>query len=132
VRDWFGVAGGFCWGLALSRFFSSDGMTGLWLVILFGPPVVLLISSAHPFLSWQLPIVTAVIGAAFMNRNVDDSSIGTLADAALWWFLCSLLSWPWALMLHHRSRGGFADWERHREFRLPTLGWCCSSLFAVG
>jgi hypothetical protein len=45
-----------------------------------------------------------VIGAAFMNRNVDDSSIGALADAALWWSLGSLLSWPWALMFHHRSR----------------------------
>src|SRR5215472_18598714 len=95
VRDWLGLVGGIGWGLILSRFFSSDGMTGPWLVILFGPPVVLLISSARPLLSWQLPIVTAVIAAVFMNRNVDDSSIGALADAALWWFLCSVLSWPW-------------------------------------
>ena len=104
VRDWFGLAGGICWGLVLSRFFSSDDMTGPWLVILFGPPVVLLISSARPLLSWQLPIVTAAIAAAFMNRTMDDSPSGALADAALWWFLCSLLSSPWALMFHHRSR----------------------------
>ena len=38
LRDWFGIVAGVCWGLALSRFFAADDMTGPWLVILFGPP----------------------------------------------------------------------------------------------
>src|SRR5215469_7740401 len=96
VRDWLGLVGGIGWGLILSRFFSSDDVTGPWLLILFGPPVVLLISSARPLLSWQLPILTAVIAAAFMNPTMDDSASGALTDAALLWFLCSLLSSPWA------------------------------------
>ena len=40
LRDWFGIVAGVCWGLALSRFFAADDMTGPWLVILFGPPLV--------------------------------------------------------------------------------------------
>jgi len=104
LRDWFGIVAGVCWGLAFSRFFAADDMTGPWLVILFGPPLVLLISSTRPILSWQLPIVTAVVAAAFMNRTSDDSAGGAWAEAALLWFICSLLSLPWALIFRYRAR----------------------------
>jgi len=103
-REWLGVIAGVCWGLVLSRLSAADDMTCPWLVILFGPPVVLLISPARPLLSWQLPIVTAAVAGAFMNRTTDDFAGGALADATLVWFLCSVLSWPWALMFHYRSR----------------------------
>ncbi len=103
-REWWGLIAGVCWGLVLSRFFAADDITGPWLVILFGPPVVLLISPARPLLSWQLPIVTAAVAGTFMNRTTDDFAVGALADATLAWFLCSVLSWPWALMFRYRSR----------------------------
>ncbi|MGA2856003.1 MAG: hypothetical protein ABSE40_04000 [Candidatus Sulfotelmatobacter sp.] len=103
-REWLGLIAGVCWGLVLSRFFSADDMTGLWLVILLGPPVVLLISPARPLLSWQLPILTAAVAGTFKNWTTDDSAVGALAEATLVWFLCSVLSWPWALMFRYRSR----------------------------
>jgi hypothetical protein len=103
-REWWGLIAGVCWGLVLSRFFAADDMTGPWLVILFGPPLVLLISPARPLLSWQLPIVTAAVAGAFMNRTTDDSAGGALAETVLVWFLCSLLSSPWALVFRYRSR----------------------------
>jgi len=103
-REWLGLIVGVCWGLVLSRFFAADDMTGPWLVILFGPPMVLLISPARPLLSWQLPIVTAAVAGAFMNRSTDDLAGGALAETALVWFLCSLFSLPWALMFHYRSQ----------------------------
>jgi hypothetical protein len=103
-REWLGLIAGVCWGLVLSRFFAADDMTGPWLVILFGPPVVLLISPSRPLLSWQLPIVTAAVAGAFMSRTTDDSAGGALAETALVWFLCSLLSSPWALIFRYRSR----------------------------
>lgn len=104
VRDWLGLVAGVSWGLVLSRFFSSGDMTGPWLVILLGPPVVLLISPMRPLLSWQLPIVTAVLAGTFMNPASSDSYGAALPDAILSWFLCTLLSSPWFLMFHHRSR----------------------------
>jgi hypothetical protein len=103
-REWLGLIAGVCWGLVLSRFFAADDMTGPWLVILFGPPLVLLISPARPLLSWQLPIVTAAVAGTFMNRTTDDSAGGALAETTLVWFLCSVLSSPWALMFRYRSQ----------------------------
>ena len=103
-REWWGLIAGVCWGLVLSRFFAADDMTGPWLVILFGPPLVLLISPSRPLLSWQLPIVSAAVAGTFLNRATDDLAGGALADTVLVWFLCSLLSLPWALMFHYRSR----------------------------
>jgi len=103
-REWLGLIVGICWGLLLSRFFAADDMTGPWLVILFGPPVVLLISPACPLLSWQLPIMTAAVAGALMNRTTDDFAGGALAETVLVWFLCSLLSLPWALLFHYRSQ----------------------------
>ena len=103
-REWAGLIAGVCSGLVLSRFFAADDMTGPWLVILFGPPVVLLISPARPLVSWQLPIVTAAVAGTFMNRTTDDSAGGALAETVLVWFLCSLLSSPWALIFRYRSR----------------------------
>jgi hypothetical protein len=104
LRDWFGLMVGISWGLVLGCFFASDNMTGPWLVILFGPPVILLISPRHPILSWQLPIGTATVAGTFMNRSSGDSVGGAFADVLLLWFLCSLLSSPWALMFHYRMR----------------------------
>jgi hypothetical protein len=104
LRDWCGMVAGVCWGLILSRFFASDDMTGPWLVILFGPPVVLLISSARPILSWQLPIVIAVGAGTFLNRAQQDSAGLALMEAALMWLVCSFLSSPWALIFHYRAR----------------------------
>ena len=103
-REWFGLLAGVCWGLVLSRFFAADDMTGPWLVILFGPPVVLLISPTRPILSWQLPIVTAAVAGTFSNRATDDAAGGALAEAVLVWFVCTLLSSPWAMVFHHRYR----------------------------
>ena len=102
LRDWFGLVAGITWGLVLSRFFASGDMTGPWLVILFGPPVVLLITPARPLLGWQLPIVTAAVAGTFLNRTADDPGGGALAEATLVWLLCSLLSSPWALVFRYR------------------------------
>jgi len=104
VRDWLALATGVSVGLVLSRFFASDDMTGPWLVILLGPPPVLLISSSRPILMWQVPVVTAAMAGAFMSRSPDDSMGGALAEAVLSWFVCSLLSSPWALIFHYRER----------------------------
>jgi len=101
-RECLGLVAGVCWGLVLSRLSATGDMTFPWLVILFGPPVVFLISPARPLLSWQLPIVTAAIAGAFMNGTTDDFAGGALAETVLVWFLCSVLSSPWALMFHHR------------------------------
>jgi hypothetical protein len=104
LRDWFGLVGGVCWGLILSRFFASDDMTGPWLLILFGPPVVLLISSARPILSWQLPIVTAIVAGVCVNRASEDSAGFAPVEAGAMWLLCSVFSSPWALIFQQRSR----------------------------
>jgi hypothetical protein len=104
VRDWFGLIAGICVGLVLSRFFASDDMTGPWLVILLGPPLVLLISSSRPILMWQVPVVTGVFAGAFRSRSPDDSIGGAFAEGVLFWFVCSLLSSPWALIFHYRAR----------------------------
>jgi len=103
-REWFGLAAGIGAGFVPCLFFAADDKTGLLLLALLVPPVVLLISPARPLLSWQLPIVTAALTAAFMNSAADDSAGLAIADAALTWFLCSVLSWPWALMFHYRSK----------------------------
>jgi hypothetical protein len=68
LRDWFGLIAGISWGLVLGRVFGPEDMTGPWLVILLGPPVVLLIAPARPILGWQVPVLVAVISSAFMNR----------------------------------------------------------------
>jgi hypothetical protein len=104
LRDWMGLVAGICWGLILSRFFDSDDMTGPWLVILFGPPLVLLISSERPILSWQLPIVTAIVAGTFVQRAPEDSAGLALLEAALMWLVCSVFSLPWALIFHYRAR----------------------------
>lgn len=133
-REWLGLIAGVCWGLVLSRFFAADDMTGPWLVILFGPPVVLLISPARPLLSWQLPIVTAAAAGTFMNRTTDDSAGGALAETALLWFLCSVLSSPWALIFRYRSRR-FRQLEKAPGIPIAYVGMvllvflCCGLTF---
>jgi len=135
-RDWYGIVAGVCWGLALSRFFAADDMTGPWLVILFGPPLVLLISSTRPILSWQLPIVTAVVAGAVMNRTSDDSAGGAWAEAALLWFICSLLSLPWALIFRYRARHvhqrGKASGMALAYIGMVLLVFACCALTLVG
>ncbi|HET9408472.1 MAG TPA: hypothetical protein VFO39_14620 [Candidatus Sulfotelmatobacter sp.] len=104
IREWFGIAAGISWGLVLSRFFASGDMTGPWLVILLGPPAVLLISPMRPILSWQLPIVTAILASAVSNRSPEDSIGEVLAVSVLTWLICSLFSSPWALIFERRAR----------------------------
>lgn len=134
VRDWVGLIAGVCVGLGLSRFFASDDMAGPWLVILLGPPLVLLISSSRPILMWQVPVVTAAIAGAFMSRSPDDSMGGGLAEAVLFWFLCSLLSSPWALIFHYRARR-FRQLNRTPALSAVYLGMvvlvfaCCALTF---
>jgi hypothetical protein len=133
-RDWFGLVAGVCVGLVLSRFFASDDMTGPWLVILLGPPIILLISSTRPILSWQVPIVTAVTAAALENRSAEDSTAGVIPTAVLFWFMCSLLSSPWALIFYHRARR-FRRLEKPPVLSIAYVGMvvlvfvCCALTF---
>lgn len=104
-RDWLGLIAGVSFGGVLGLLFVPGHVTGPALVmILLLPPVVLLISPARPLLSWQVPIVTAAVVKAFMNWTRDDSAVVALADAILWCFLYLVLSSPWAIMFHYRSR----------------------------
>jgi hypothetical protein len=134
VRDWFGLVAGVCVGLVLSRYFASDDMTGPWLVILLGPPVVLLISSSRPILSWQIPIVTAAVAGALTSRTSDDSLGGALAEAVLSWLICSLLSSPWVLIFHYRARR-FRQLRRTPRIPIAYVGMvvlvfvCCAITF---
>ena len=134
AREWFGLIAGVCIGLVLSRFFAADDMTGPWLVILLGPPLVLLISSSRPILMWQVPIVTAAIAGAFVSRSADDSVGGALAEAILFWFVCSLLSSPWALIFHYRARR-FRQLNRTPGISIGYVGMvvlvfvCCALTF---
>lgn len=104
VRDWFGLTVGICWGLVLGHFFASEDMTGPWLAILFGPPLVLLIAPARPILSWQLPIAVAVLSGAFLNRAPEDTAGTVFLEAVGTWLMCSVFSSPWALIFYYRSR----------------------------
>lgn len=104
LHDWFGLVAGICWGLVLSRFFASGDMTGPWLVILFGPPLVLLIAPARPILSWQLSIVVAILSGAMLNRAPEDTAGMIFLEAAMTWLMCSFFSSPWALIFYSRSR----------------------------
>jgi len=104
LRDWFGLIVGVSWGLVLSRFFGSDTMTGPWLLVLLGPPLVLLIAPSHPILGWQLPIVTASLSGAFQARNPGETSGMVFVESAMLWAACSFFSSPWALIFHHRAK----------------------------
>ena len=104
LRDWFGLVVGISWGLILGRYFASEDMTGPWLLILFGPPAVLMISPARPILGWQLPILAAVGSSALVNRPPDETAGMVFAEAAMLWLMCTILSSPWALIFHYRAR----------------------------
>ncbi len=133
-REWFGLIAGVCWGLVLSRFLGADDRTVLWLVIVLGPPVVLLMSPERPLLSWQLPILTAAAAGAFKNWTTDDSAVGALAEATLVWFLCSVLSSPWAVVFWYRSRR-FQQLEKTPRIPIAYVGMallvfvCCALTF---
>ncbi|SPF45152.1 membrane hypothetical protein [Candidatus Sulfotelmatobacter kueseliae] len=133
-REWFGLIAGVCWGLVLSRFLGADDRTVLWLVIVLGPPVALLISPERPLLSWQLPILTAAAAGAFKNWTTDDSAVGALAEATLVWFLCSVLSSPWAVVFWYRSRR-FQQLEKTPRIPIAYVGMvllvlvCCALTF---
>ena len=104
LRDWVGVIVGISWGLVLSRFFAADNTTGPFLLILLGPPLVLLISPSHPILGWQLPVVTASLSGAFQARDPGETSGMVFVEAAMLWAACSIFSSPWALIFHHRAK----------------------------
>ena len=104
ARDWFGLMAGVSWGLVLGRFFSSGDMAGVWLVVILGPPVMLLISPSRPILGWQVPILAAAASSALMQHNPQDTVGTAFGDAILAWFMCSLFSWPWAVIFLHRAK----------------------------
>lgn len=103
-RDWLGLAAGIVTGVILGRFFSSDDMTGVWLVVLLGPPVMLVISPGRPLVGWQVPIVAAAASSALLGRDPQVTAVAAYPDAAIAWFICTLLSWPWFLIFHHRNK----------------------------
>ena len=72
-RTWLGIIVGVAWGLFLGSFFKSEDMTGPWLLVLLGPPVVLLVSPKTPILSWQTPLVTAVLYGSILTRSRGDT-----------------------------------------------------------
>jgi hypothetical protein len=104
IRDWLGLSLGISWGLILGHFFQSGDMTGPWLVILFGPPVVLLIAPARPLVSWQVPIIAAILSSSRMMRGPEDAPGMVLLEAFLSWLMCSVFSSPWALIFYRRAK----------------------------
>lgn len=112
-REWFGLLAGVGWGLCLGYFFKSGNMTGPWLVILVGPPVVLLISPTRPILSWQVPIVTAIAFGTIVWRSRDETAGDLLGAGLLTWLICTLFSSPWALIFRERMEQ--ARGEKNRE-----------------
>jgi hypothetical protein len=107
-----GLIAGIAWGLVLGYFFKSEDATGPALVVLLGPPVVLLICPERPLLSWQAPVVTAAVFGTIMTRNRGDTGSGGPVDtpgsllltALLPWLMLSLLSSPWAIIFQQRAR----------------------------
>lgn len=104
TRDWFGFLAGIGWGLCLGYFFKSDNTAGLWLVILLGPPAILLISPGRPILSWQVPIVTAIVAGTFISAGPDETVAALFGEGSLAWLMCTLFSAPWVLIFHQRTR----------------------------
>lgn len=115
LRNWAGLITGISWGLVLSHFFASGDMRGPWLVILFGPPLVLLISPAKPILSWQVPVITAVVASSLTNRKPQGTLSMAFQEAATTWFICSLFSLPWYLIFHSRAQRVRARPETTRQ-----------------
>lgn len=103
-RDWLGLVAGIVTGAVLGCFFSSDDMTGVWLVVLLGPPVMLVISPGRPLVGWQVPIVAAAASSALLARDSQGTAVAAYSDAAIAWFVCTLFSWPWFLIFHHRNK----------------------------
>lgn len=110
IRDWCGIAVGVICALIPQLIFKSGDMTPFWTTILFGPPLVFLVSSKRPIFAWQVPMITAAIFAALTSREPWEPrySKGQLGVALLTWVMCSLLSLPWAIVFAHRA-------ERTRE-----------------
>jgi hypothetical protein len=113
TRDWCGILTGIGWGLLLGYFFKSDNMTGPWLVVLLGPPLILLISPGRPILSWQIPVITATIFGTIIWRSSDDTIGSLIGEGLVIWLFCSLFSSPWALIF--RGRIEQAPERKNRE-----------------
>ena len=100
---------GVIWGLILGCFCTY---TGPWLVVLLGPPAILLLSAKRPLLSWQVPLVSAAITATILNRDRGNTGSGgpgdtpgsVLLDAFLIWLMFSLFSCPWAFIFQRRAK----------------------------
>lgn len=111
-RTWLGIIVGVVWGLFLGSFFKSEDMTGPWLLVLFGPPVVLLVSPKTPVLSWQTPIVTATLYGSILARSRGDTGSGGAPDtmgsvllmSLLIWLMVSVFSCPWPFIFQRRSQ----------------------------
>lgn len=114
---------GIIWGSALGVFSLSGDTTGFFLLVLFGPPLVLLISPEHPLLGWQTPIVAGVVVGTILSRNRGDTGSGGPADTPgsllvtglMMWVVCTFFSSPWALIFQRRS-------QRIREGRTAGTG----------
>src|SRR5579863_10396603 len=104
VRDWFGLTVGISWGIVLGRFFHAGDMLGPWLVVLLGPPVMLLMSPARPIVGWQVPILAAVASSALLYRDPRNGAGSDFLEAGITWLMCSFFSSPWALIFHHRAK----------------------------
>ena len=93
-------------GVGLGVFFAyllKYGPGAMWLVVLLGPPAVILIAPRRVLSGWQLPILAAVISAEFWDPY-DHSATARdrLVGAALMWAFLSVFSCPWALLFWRR------------------------------
>jgi hypothetical protein len=108
-RTWLSLLTGIGWGLVLGYFHQ---WAGPWPVVLLGPPLVLLISSERPILSWQTPLVAAAISAAILGRDRGDTGSGgpgdtvgsVFVEGVLLWLMFSLFSCPWAFIFQRRAK----------------------------
>jgi FtsH-binding integral membrane protein len=130
ARDKIGVLAGVGWGVFLGYFFRSGDMTGPWLVVLFGPPLILLISPAHPILSWQVPIITATIFGTVAWRSPDETASDLLGAGLLTWLMCTLFSSPWALIFQRRIER-LHEGEHQKGGRLVSYAGVVLMVFAA-
>lgn len=114
----------------LGYFFRSGDMTGPWLVVLFGPPLILLISPAHPILSWQVPIITATIFGTVAWRSPDETASDLLGAGLLTWLMCTLFSSPWALIFQRRIER-LHEGEHQKGGRLVSYAGVVLMVFAA-
>lgn len=136
LRDWSALVVGICWGAVLARFFASGDMTGPWLVILFGPPLALLIAPARSLLGWQVPICAAVIVGTLGYRDPAETAGMVAGEALATWLLCSILSLPWVLIFRrwHPAARPFVSSSRAAAANIGVgfLVFLCCALIVLG